>query len=186
MVGEIRDNESARIAIQFALTGHVVFSTIHTNSAAGAIPRLIDMGVKPSFIPAAINLVIAQRLMRKLCPKCKKAEQPSPEDIEKAKNMLSSISPKSGIDIPKEIKTFYKAQGCSECHGLGYKGRIGVFEFLAISDTVAKLITKEAIPLEITAKAVEEGMITLMQDAMLRVIEGITTIEETNRVVGHF
>ncbi len=186
MVGEIRDNESAGIAIQFALTGHVVFSTIHTNSAAGAIPRLIDMGIKPSLIPAAVNLVIAQRLMRKLCPKCKKSYQPSSEDIEKAKNILSSISPKLGIDIPKEITAFYKAQGCSECHGLGYKGRIGVFEFLTISNTVAKLITKEVIPLEITAKAVEEGMITLMQDAIIRVIEGITTIEETNRVIGHF
>ena len=186
MVGEIRDNESARIAIQFALTGHMVFSTIHTNSAAGAMPRLINMGVKPSSIPASINLVIAQRLMRRLCPKCKKAEQLSQEDIDKIKEIISSISPKSGIDIPKKITTFYKAQGCSECHGLGYKGRIGVFEFFTISDDIAKLIVKEALPLELTAKAIEEGMITLMQDAILRVTEGVTTIEEIRRVIGLF
>lgn len=186
MVGEIRDGESAGIAIQFALTGHMVFSTIHTNSAAGAMPRLIDMGVKPSFIPAAINLVIAQRLMRRLCPKCKKSYQPSQEDGDKVKKILSSISKKSGVDIPKEITTFYKAQGCPECHGLGYKGRIGVFEFFTVSDTIAKLIVKEALPLELTAKAMEEGMITLMQDSMLRVVEGVTTIEEIQRVIGLF
>lgn len=186
MVGEIRDSESAGIAIQFALTGHMVFSTIHTNSAVGAMPRLIDMGIKPSFIPASINLVIAQRLMRRLCPKCKKAYKPSQEDADKVKKILSLISKKSRVDIPKEIKTFYKAEGCSECHGLGYKGRIGVFEFFTISDAIAKLIVKEALPLELTTKATEEGMITLMQDSMLRVVEGVTTIEEIQRVIGLF
>ncbi|MEA2113216.1 MAG: GspE/PulE family protein [Patescibacteria group bacterium] len=184
MVGEIRDGESAAIAIRFALTGHMVFSTLHTNDAAGAIPRLTDMGIKPSFIPTAVNLVIAQRLMRRLCPKCKEAYSPSPDEVKTAKKIFSLISPKSGIDIPREITTFYKARGCPECHGLGYKGRIGVFEFFTISESIEKLIIKGATSLDLTAKAMEEGMITLMQDAMLRVVEGTTTIEETQRVIG--
>ena len=184
MVGEIRDNESAEIAIRFALTGHLVFSTLHTNDAAGAIPRLIDMGVKPSFVPAAVNLIIGQRLVRKLCPKCKKAYKPTSEEIEVTKKIFSLISPRSGIDIPKKITTFYKAVGCRACHGLGYKGRLGVFEFFTISDTIEKLIIEKATSLELNAKAMEEGMVTLMQDAMLRVVEGITTIEEIQRVIG--
>jgi len=184
MVGEIRDKESAGIAIEFALTGHIVFSTLHTNDAAGAIPRLVDMGIKSSFIPPAVNVVIAQRLVRRLCPDCKEAYQPPTEMIANTKKVFSLISPKSGIDIPKQISTFYKAKGCPKCHGLGYKGRIGVYEFFTISDTIEKLILEGATSYDLRTKAMEEGMVTLMQDVMLRVVEGITTMEEVQRVIG--
>lgn len=184
MVGEIRDGESADIAVQSALTGHLVFSTVHTNDAAGVIPRLIEMGVKPFLIPASLNLVIAQRLVRRLCPHCKKSYKPSPETIESAKKIFSLISPKSRVDIPKNISSFYKAQGCEKCNGLGYKGRIGIFELFAVNDVIEKLILKQATSYELRAKAMEEGMLTLMQDSMLKVVEGTTSLEEVQRVIG--
>jgi type IV pilus assembly protein PilB len=185
MVGEIRDAESAQIAVQSALTGHLVFSTVHTNDSAGAIPRLTEMGIKPFLIPASLNLVIAQRLVRRLCPYCKEPYEPSPEMIESAKKIFSLISAKSGVDIPKKISKFYKAKGCEKCNGLGYKGRIGIFELFTINDTIEKLILKQATSYELRAKAMEEGMLTLMQDSMLRVIEGITSLEEVQRVIGY-
>jgi type II secretory ATPase GspE/PulE/Tfp pilus assembly ATPase PilB-like protein len=184
MIGEIRDNESAEIAIQFALTGHLVFSTLHTNDAAGAIPRLTELKIEPSLIPSAINLVIAQRLVRRLCSACKKPYQPSLESIKAIKKILSLISPKSGLVIPEKISTFYQAVGCPKCHGLGYQGRIGVFELFTINEVIEKLILKGTTSYELKAKATEEGMVTLMQDALLRAIEGITSLEEVERVIG--
>ena len=184
MIGEIRDEESANIAIQSALTGHLVFSTIHTNDAAGAVPRLIEMKIKPFLIPAALNLVIAQRLVRRLCPHCKESYEPSAELIKNTKKIFSLISPKSGVDIPKKLSTFYKAKGCKKCHGLGYQGRIGVFELFTVNDAIEKLILEQATSYELRAKAMEEGMLTLMQDVMLKVAEGVTSIEEVQRVIG--
>jgi len=184
MIGEIRDEESANIAIQSALTGHLVFSTIHTNDAAGAVPRLIEMKIKPFLIPAALNLVIAQRLVRRLCPHCKESYKPSAELIKSTKKIFSLISPKSGIDIPKKLSAFYKAKGCEKCYGLGYQGRIGIFELFTVNDAIEKLILKQATSYELRAKAMEEGMLTLMQDVMLKVAEGITSIEEVQRVIG--
>jgi len=186
MIGEIRDPESADTAIHFALTGHLVFSTLHTNDAAGAIPRLIDLGIKPPFIASSTNLIIAQRLIRRLCPDCKEAYKPSSEIIESAKKIFSLVSPKSGFDIPKDISVFYKAKGCPKCHGLGYKGRIGVFELFTIGEEIEKLILKSASSYEIQAKAMEEGMVTLLQDGMLKTVEGITSLEEIQRIIGSY
>ncbi len=184
MVGEIRDKESADIAVHFAMTGHLVFSTLHTNDSAGAIPRLIDLGVKPSFVPSAVNLVIAQRLVRRLCLKCKEAYAPSPDIIEATKKIFSLVSPKSGYIIPTNITKFYKAKGCEECHGLGYQGRVGIFEFFTLTEAIEKLILNNATSYDLQAKAMEEGMVTLMQDAMLKVAEGITSMDEVVRIVG--
>ncbi len=183
MIGEIRDEESAEIAVQFALTGHLVFSTIHANEAAGAIPRLIGMKVTPDSLASSLNLAIAQRLVRKLCPACKKAQQPNKTTANLGKKILDSIPSKSGLKIPKKI-SFFQAKGCSKCHGLGYQGRIGVFEFLDISEPIKKLILKKAAAFEIQKQAQKQGMITLMQDALLRAAEGITSLEEVERVIG--
>jgi len=184
MLGEIRDQESAEIAVEFALTGHIVFSTIHTNDAAGAIPRLFGMKISPDSLASSLNLVMAQRLIRKLCPDCKEKDEASPEIIEAMEKILSSTSPQSGLKIPEKIPQLYKAKGCEKCHGLGYKGRLGVFEFLTITDKIKKIILAKAASFEIQDKAQEEGMITLMQDATLRIAEGITSLDEVERVVG--
>ncbi len=184
MVGEIRDRESAEIAMHFALTGHIVFSTIHANDAAATIPRLTDIGIKPSLLPNALNLIIAQRLVRKLCPHCKKPYKPDKELVESAKKIFSLISAKSGLDIPKKIDKFYKPEGCPKCHGIGYRGRIGIFEFFSVTEAIEDLIINQATAYEIRAKVMQEGMVTLMQDAMLKIIEGITSIEEVRRIIG--
>jgi len=184
MIGEIRDDESAQIAIQFALTGHLVFSTLHTNNAAGAISRLTSMKIKPDSLSSSLNLIIAQRLVRKLCPDCKKAYQLSPDELKAIKKIISSISSKTNVKIPKKISTLYQAKGCSKCHGLGYRGRVGLFEFLILDQTIKKLILGKVADFEIQKKAQEQGMITLAQDAILKAIEGITTIKETERIVG--
>ncbi|MFH1938444.1 MAG: GspE/PulE family protein [Patescibacteria group bacterium] len=183
MIGEIRDEESAEISVQFALTGHLVFSTFHTNEAAGAIPRLISLKIKPDALASSLNLAIAQRLVRKLCPDCKKEQQPPKETLESIKKILDSIPEKSGLSIPKKL-AFYQAQGCAKCHGLGYQGRIGIFELLTVSEEIKKLILKETAAFEIQNKAQEEGMTTLIQDALLRVVEGSTDLEEVKRVIG--
>jgi len=184
MIGEVRDDESAQIAVQFALTGHLVFSTLHTNNAAGAISRLTGMKIKPDLLSSSLNLIMAQRLVRKLCPDCKKKYQPSPDEIKAIQKIISSISPKTKVEIPKKILTLYQAKGCSKCHGLGYRGRVGLFEFLVLDQTIKKLILNKVADFEIQKKAQEQGMITLAQDAILKAVEGITTIEETERIVG--
>jgi len=184
MVGEIRDKESARIATDFALTGHLVFSTLHTNQAAGAIPRLLAMKIKPTSLSSSLNLVIAQRLVRRLCPKCKEKYQLPAEKIKLIKKNLAPLNKKSGFEIPS-FTNLYRAVGCSTCHGLGYQGRIGVFEFLLVDETIKELIIKQAPAFEIQKAAqTEQGMITFAQDALLKTIEGITSLEEIKRVIG--
>jgi len=184
MIGEIRDEESAEIATQFALTGHLVFSTLHTNNAAGAIPRLNGMGINSPSLAAAINLVIAQRLVRKLCPYCKKEYQPTEKEMAPIKKILSSIPKNPEIKIPEKITNLYQAVGCSKCHGLGYNGRIGIFELFVISDAIKKIILERGADYQLQAKAEEEGMTTLMQNAILKMVEGETTMEEIKRVIG--
>jgi len=184
MLGEIRDKESAEIAIEFALTGHIVFSTIHTNEAAGAMPRLFGMGISPNSLASSLNLIMAQRLVRKLCTDCKEKYKPSNEVIKTIKKILSSISSDSKIKIPEEISTIYKAKGCKKCHGIGYSGRIGIFEFLNVTESIKELILNKSATFEIQKKAQEEGMITLMQDAVINVVEGKTSLEEIERIVG--
>jgi type IV pilus assembly protein PilB len=183
LVGEIRDEETADIAVNSALTGHLVLSTIHTNSAVGTIPRLIELGIKPSLIKPSTNAIIAQRLVRKLC-ECKEEYVPAKESVESIKKIISIISPKAKIDVPKSITKLYRPKGCPKCNNLGYKGRIGIFEVLVISDELEKLILELAGETELTMTALEAGMITLLQDGILKALSGITSIDEVKRVTG--
>lgn len=181
MVGEMRDLETAETASQAALTGHVVLSTLHTNDAAGAIPRMLDLGVKPFVLAPAINAIIAQRLVRRLCPACKTTYRPPERSVDQVKMILRSIPVSSKTKIPKDLK-FYHSPGCPECNGLGYKGRIGVYEIFAVNDAVETLIHKQATTSDIKRQAVLDGMLTMAQDGVLKALEGITDIEEVFRV----
>ncbi len=177
MIGEIRDLDTAETASQAALTGHLVFSTLHTNDVAGVIPRLGNMGVRPHILAPALRVAIAQRLVRKLCQKCKKGYKPSKELITKLKKELGKYFPK------KEIKKLHRAKGCSACHGTGYKGRIGIFEIFKVDRKVEDLINKRASSLEIMEHVIkDQDMLTMGQDGFLKAIEGITSVEEVERV----
>jgi len=184
LVGEIRDEETADIAVHASLTGHLVLSTLHTNSAAGAIPRLIDLGVRPTLITPALNAVIAQRLVRVLCPHCKEEYTPANETLESMNQFLSIISPKAKVEIPKDITTLYRPKGCPKCRGLGYKGRIGIFEIFEINTQIEELVLKMAPASDLLTVAMESGMITMLQDGILKAVEGITSMEEVQRVTG--
>ena len=184
LVGEIRDEETSDIATHAALTGHIVFSTVHTNSATGAIPRLIDLGVRPSLIAPAVNAIIGQRLVRVLCPHCKEEYVPASETLETISKFLSIISPKANIEVPRNIKTLYRAVGCAKCHNLGYKGRIGIFEIFELNTELEKLVLEMAPESELTTVAMENGMITMLQDGILKAVAGETSMEEVQRVTG--
>ncbi|MBL7071174.1 MAG: type II secretion system ATPase GspE [Candidatus Omnitrophica bacterium] len=172
MIGEIRDPETAQIAIQASLTGHLVFSTLHTNDAPGAITRLIDMGTKPYLVASAIQAIIAQRLVRSICPSCKEKYEPSREELKIIK--LSSGYSRS-ID-------FYKGKGCEDCAGTGYSGRIGIFELLFMTDKIRKLVFEKVSSGVIKENARESGMVTLREDGIKKVLKGETTISEVMRV----
>ena len=180
MVGEIRDLETAEIAINAALTGHLVISTIHTNSAAGAIPRFLAMEVKPFLLAPALNAVIGQRLVRRLCVECKTEAVLSPEVMSQVKEYLAPIAASSKpVAIDLEALKFYTAPGCEVCHGIGYKGRIGIYEIMNMSTEIEKSISSgevaEAIIEEI---AIRQGMIKMVQDGLLWALEGVTSVEE--------
>lgn len=168
MVGEIRDLETAQIAVQASLTGHVVLSTLHTNDSAGAVTRLVDMGLEPFLISASLEGILAQRLVRRICPKCRTPYEPDQDLID----ML-------GVD-PLEIadKQFYYGRGCSDCSSTGYRGRQGLFEMLTVSDALRELITARAPTLVIKQKALEQGMRTLRDDGLRAIFDGATTVEE--------
>lgn len=176
LVGEIRDTETAELAIQAALTGHEVFSTLHTNSAAGALPRLLDMGAEPFLLASAINAVEGQRILRQICPHCKYAFTPPPEVVNSITQVLGRLMPK----LPSV--QLYKGKGCAECGNLGYLGRIGIYEVLTVSEKIMRLILERASTTDIEKQAVEEGMITLKQDGYMKALEGVTTLEEVLRV----
>lgn len=179
LVGEIRDRETTQLAIQAALTGHLVFSTLHTNDAATAIPRLIDLGAEVFLIASVLNAVIAQRIVRKVCPYCKHPYQPPQEVIDEIKKTL-------GPHLPREYQeksiNLFKGAGCSECNNTGYLGRIGIFEVLKITPKINKLILAQASAKDIQKQALEERMITMKQDGYWKVLDGITTVEEVLRV----
>jgi type II secretory ATPase GspE/PulE/Tfp pilus assembly ATPase PilB-like protein len=182
LVGEIRDLETAETAIHAALTGHLVFSTLHTNDAAGAIPRLIDLGVRPSVIGPALNLVVAQRLVRRLCPRCRKEIAVPEEEKTKIKNFLNRL-PKRVLVSMIEIK-LYQAVGCDQCTD-GYRERIGIFEILEMGAGLDQLIKKTATESEIRKAAIEEqGMVLMQEDGVLKSLLGITTLEEVERATG--
>lgn len=175
LVGEIRDTETADLAIQAALTGHQVFSTLHTNSSAGALPRLLDMGVEPFLLASAINAVQGQRILRKICQFCRYPYDPPPEVAQNFAQVLGPLMPKAPIKL-------YKAKGCTECGNLGYSGRIGVYEVLPVSEKIMRLILERASTQDIENQARQEGMITMRQDGYLKALEGVTTMEEVLRV----
>ncbi len=177
MVGEIRDPETSGIAVQAALTGHLVLSTVHTNSAAATIPRLVSLETKSFLIAPALNCIIAQRLVRKVCLACKTEDTVSPETKNKVKEMLGALWP--------EKVQFVKGKGCKECMGFGYKDRIGIFEVIEMNDELKSYILEaqeNASEYEILSRAKKHGMITMVQDGLLKAVEGITTVEEVFRV----
>jgi type IV pilus assembly protein PilB len=188
MVGEIRDNETAELAVHAALTGHVVLSTLHTNDSIGAIPRLVDMGVEPFLVASSLRVVVAQRLVRKICKYCKeeiKMPESAKKDIEKSLSLIPEAY-KKGLDLPKEIKIF-QGKGCPQCGGTGMKGRIGIFEVLYMDDAVADLLGEKIDEDDLRKAAVSQGMIAMKQDGIVKVIKGITTLGEVERVTeeGH-
>jgi type IV pilus assembly protein PilB len=168
MVGETRDLETAQIAIQASLTGHLVFTTLHTNDAPGAVTRLIDMGVEPFLISSTLEAVLGQRLLRSICPNCRAYFQPKP-------NVLDQLTlSRSDLGANK----FYYGKGCDACNHTGYKGRKGIYELLKITDPIRELINERAPTVVLKQKAIELGMVTLRQDGLRSVFEGHTTIEE--------
>jgi type IV pilus assembly protein PilB len=185
MVGEIRDEETASLATHAALTGHVVLSTLHTNNAIGTIPRLIDLGIKPYLIPPTLSISLAQRLVRRLCPDCKEKIKPTEKIKDLILTELEAIPDRAKeelkIKIPKDF-TIFRPKGCKKCRFSGYSGRIAVFEVLAMTDTLAELILKEPTEVKILEEAKNQGMITMKQDGILKVLEGLTSIEEVLRV----
>src|SRR3989339_132011 len=183
MVGEIRDLESAEIAIQSALTGHLLLSTIHTNSASGVIPRFLSMGVKPFLLAPALNAVIGQRLVRRICEKCKKEALLDEERLDKAKKLLLSLPEieKKNVDI--DNLHFYIGKGCEKCSGLGYKGRIGIYEIFTMTKEIEQIIlSTEVSEYKIQDLAVAGGMTTMVQDGLLKALDKITSLNEIFRV----
>ena len=178
MVGEIRDNETTDLAIQASLTGHLVFSTLHTNDASGSLPRLLDMKAESYLIASTVTCVAGQRVVRKICPTCRISKIPQKEIVEKIKEVLGGLF---DFEKNRNLKLF-EGRGCKECNNTGYLGRIGIFEVLVVSEKIAKMIIVRSRAQEIAKQAVSEGMITMRQDGFLKVLEGITTVEEVLRV----
>ena len=174
MVGEIRDKETAEIAVHSALTGHLVLSTLHTNDASGAIPRFIDMGVEGFLLASTVNVIIAQRLVRKICNSCLSKYSPKPL-------VLKRLSMELGVDLKNQ--KFYKGKGCEECSNRGYTGRIGIYEIMSVSEEIRNLIIKKATSEELRKQALSEGMTSMLEDGLDKVASGLTAIEEVIRAV---
>lgn len=189
MVGEIRDGETARLATQASLTGHLVLSTIHTNSAAGVLPRLLDMGIEAYLITSTVRVAAGQRLVRTICKNCKEEYTPSDEVINNVKRVLSDVKEFDLASFVSQNKYsdgkahLFRGKGCDQCAGTGYAGRIGIFEVMLVSDTIAKLLMQSRPSTDLENQAKAEGMITMVQDGYLKSLEGITTLEEVLRVI---
>ena len=182
MVGEIRDTETAEIAVNSALTGHLVFSTLHTNSAAGTFPRLIDLGVNPKVLSSSINLAMAQRLVRKLCPVCKKqgvADESSQKTID---SVLATITDKTYLD-GLDTKNIWQAVGCDKCNLTGYKGRIGVYEAIVMDEAIEQIVKENPSEREINKVALAQNILSIAQDGVIKILQGVTTLSELERVV---
>lgn len=177
MVGEVRDAETADLAIQASLTGHLVFSTLHTNSSAGALPRLLDMRAEPYLIASTVTCVVAQRVVRKICPTCKIPKKETPEILNELKNVLGKL-----YDFEKSTAVFFEGKGCVECNNSGYQGRVGIFEVLLVTEKISRLILVHETAQAIENQAIADGMVTMKQDGYLKVLEGVTTVEEVLRV----
>jgi type IV pilus assembly protein PilB len=182
MVGEIRDEETAELAVHAALTGHLVFSTLHTNNSVGAIPRLMNMGIEQFLLSASVNLIMAQRLIRKLCQDCKREAKPNPVVAKELAEVVANV-PKEYLDnIDVKNYKIYEAVGCNKCGNVGYKGRMGIFEVLPMLDELQELLFNKQPAYKIYEAAAKFGMITMKQDGFIKVIRGETTIEEIARV----
>lgn len=181
MVGEIRDEETAEIAINAALTGHLVFSTLHTNDAAGTFPRLIDLGVNPKIISSAINIAMAQRLLRKTCPVCKKEKTPTPQEQKLIDEILETIENKAMV--PVERTRLWDAVGCDACNAIGYDGRIGIYEAILVDEAIDVCLRTNPSENEIARAARAQGILTMRQDGIIKALRGDTTLEELGRVI---
>ncbi|MFH0952269.1 MAG: GspE/PulE family protein [Patescibacteria group bacterium] len=183
MVGEIRDAETATTAIQAALTGHLVLSTLHTNDAAGVVPRLMAMDVKPFLLAPAINAAMAQRLVRKICEHCKEKTDIDGTAMERIKNLLGALPEKSGAKVElTQSLVFYQGKGCPQCHQLGYKGRVGIFEIIVMDPAIEKaVLANQVSEYGMRELAQKQGMVTMVQDGLLKALDGITTVDEVFR-----
>ncbi len=184
LVGEIRDSETTEIAIQASITGHLVLSTLHTNDAAGAIPRFISMDAKPFLLAPALNSIIGQRLVRRVCTECTEEQELSKDIHDRALAQLEKLPEYAKKDIDFNNFRFIKGKGCDACQGIGYKGRVGIYEILQKSDAIGEVLLSQ----KVSAQAIEnvarqEGMITMAQDGLLKALEGMTTVEEVFRVI---
>jgi type IV pilus assembly protein PilB len=168
MVGEIRDIETGSIAIKAALTGHLVLSTLHTNDAPSTITRMIDMGIEPFNVASAVNLIVAQRLVRRICSVCKGPHEYEAEELE---SLQLSAAELKGMQ-------FFKGGGCDTCNGTGYKGRAGLYEVMALSPELRRMVLRGASTAEMTEQATKEGMLTLRMDGIVKIKKGVTTLEE--------
>jgi type IV pilus assembly protein PilB len=188
MVGEIRDGDTAEIAVQSALTGHMVYSTLHTNNAAGVIPRLIDLGVNPKILVSALSLSMAQRLVRKLCKECKKEKEITNEEKETIKVLLKNIEEKGqdlknySVDVKSPFKLF-SAVGCDKCNNTGYSGRIGIFEAIKTDEEIEKIIPNNPSEHEIKKVARKQGILSMREDGIIKILNGVTSFEEVASVV---
>ncbi|HSE34895.1 MAG TPA: ATPase, T2SS/T4P/T4SS family, partial [Candidatus Paceibacterota bacterium] len=181
LVGEIRDEETASVAIDSALTGHIVFSTLHTNNAAGAIPRLIDLGVNPKIISSALNIALAQRLVRRLCIYCKEEYTPEGKEVEALERIIPIIQSMRDIPFPK---TLWRPVGCEKCSFTGYKGRISIYEGILMNAAIEEVIRGNPSEREIKDAARDQGIFDMQQDGIVKVTKGVTSLEEVDRVVG--
>ncbi len=185
MIGEIRDLETAEISIQAALTGHLVLSTVHTNDAAGTIPRLLSMGAKPFLLAPAINAMIGQRLVRKICTNCKEETTLTPESFGQVKTILEKLPEEEKKQIDLNNLKFYHGKGCEVCQTLGYKGRVGIYEIMTMNPEIEKVILAgSASEYDLRDIAAEHGVVNMIQDGLLKAVEGLTTVEEVFRVAG--
>jgi type II secretory ATPase GspE/PulE/Tfp pilus assembly ATPase PilB-like protein len=184
LVGEIRDLETASISLQAALTGHLVLSTLHANDAAGTIARFQALGESPTNIAPAINIAIAQRLVRKVCPKCTEMKKISPELLKEIQDGLAGIG--SNVDCPEINENIEVAEikGCEYCNFTGYKGRVGIFEAMLIDDEIEDFILTSPSTSALQKKAIKKGMTTMKQDGLIKILKGVTTIDEVKRVAG--
>ncbi|OGL71063.1 hypothetical protein A3C17_00650 [Candidatus Uhrbacteria bacterium RIFCSPHIGHO2_02_FULL_53_13] len=183
MVGEIRDKETAETAIQAALTGHLLLSTIHTNDASGAVPRFLSMGVEPALLAPALRVIMGQRLVRKLCEACREQTQLTPEVSERVASIVAAIPEASGETVDLATVNWYRAKGCEKCGNSGYKGRIGIYELMVVDGVVEERIrTGSVTDKDMLAIGQEQGMVTMVQDGILKAIDGQTSVDEVFRV----
>jgi len=177
LVGEIRDQETTELAIQAALTGHLVFSTLHTSNAAGALPRLVDLGAERFLLASTMTAILGQRIVRKICDHCKVSYAPLPQIVAEMKSVLGNLFPAANGELK-----LYKGKGCEDCGSSGYLGRVGIFETLPVTDKITALVLSNPDSSTIEKEAIAEGMITMKQDGYIKVLQGITTVEEVLRV----